>query len=237
MGAPTLSVIIPVFNEAGLVEQATRDLAQALDERKWDFEIVLAENGSKDETPAIVDRLAQEMPKVRCFHEAEPNYGRALRRGILEARGKYVVCDEIDLCDVDFYDRALNLLERGEAEMVVGSKAALGAKDERPFIRRSGTIVINGLLRMTLGFHGTDTHGLKMFLREALVPVAEKCVVERDLFASEFVIRASRMGKKLEEIPILVREKRPPTINLIRRVPNVLKNLARLVWVIRIKQE
>ena len=85
MGSPHLSVIIPVFNEAEIVERATRDLAGALESRKWDFEIVLAENGSKDGTIDIVDRLAKEMPRVRCFHESEPNYGRALRRGILEA--------------------------------------------------------------------------------------------------------------------------------------------------------
>ena len=119
--------------------------------------------------------------------------------------------------------------------MVVGSKAALGAKDERPFIRRLATRVINGLLRLLLGFQGTDTHGLKMFVRAALAPVAESCVVERDLFASEFVIRAWRVGKKLREIPIVLSEKRPPSVHLLRRVPNVLKNLIRLFWVIRVR--
>jgi hypothetical protein len=54
------------------------------------------------------------------------------------------------------------------------------------------------------------------------------------MFASEFVIRAGRMGRKVVEIPIVVHEKRKPTINLVRRVPNVLKNVARLVYVIRL---
>jgi hypothetical protein len=165
----------------------------------------------------------------------EPNYGKALKQGILCARGTFVICDEIDLCDVDFYRRALPLLRRDEAEMVVGTKAGRGAHDARPLLRRAGTKVINGVLRLSLGFMGTDTHGLKAFRREALVPVAHACVVERDMFASEFVIRAGRMGRKVEEIPIVVHEKRKPTINLFRRVPNVLKNVARLVYVIRIK--
>ena len=85
------------------------------------------------------------------------------------------------------------------------------------------------------GFKGTDTHGLKAFRRDALVPVVQKCVVDRDLFASEFVIRAGREGKKVVEIPLRVAEKRKPSINLIRRVPNVLKNMARLTWVIRVR--
>ena len=57
----------------------------------------------------------------------QPNYGLALKQGILEARGTYVFCDEIDLCDVDFYQRALPLLKTGQADMVVGIKVTNSA--------------------------------------------------------------------------------------------------------------
>jgi hypothetical protein len=60
-------------------------------------------------------------------------------------------------------------------------------------------------------------------------------VVERDLFASELVIRSERQKVRVLEIPVEIIEKRPPSINLVKRVPHVLKNLATLVWVIRIK--
>jgi hypothetical protein len=150
---------------------------------------------------------------------------------MLAARGRYVICDEIDLCDVDFYERALPLLRAGDCELVVGSKAMPGATDHRPLIRRAATRVINGLLRLTLDFHGTDTHGLKAFVREPLLAVIQKCVVERDLFASEFVIRAERDAKKIKEIPVRVEEKRRPAINLMRRVPRVFGNLARLTYI------
>jgi hypothetical protein len=89
------------------------------------------------------------------------------------------------------------------------------------------------MLRVAVDFRGTDTHGLKAFDRARLVPVVHSCVVDRDLFASELVIRAGRAGIGIVEIPIRLREKRPPAINLVRRVPNVLKNLARLTYVIR----
>jgi uncharacterized protein (DUF2236 family) len=95
--------------------------------------------------------------------------------------------------------------------------------------------VINGILRVTLGFRGTDTHGLKAFLRESMVPVVNACVVDKDMFASELVIRAGRMGREVIEIPVVVHEKRRPTINLVRRVPNVMKNVGRLVYVIRLR--
>jgi hypothetical protein len=172
---------------------------------------------------------------VRFFSQGEPNYGGALRRGIEVARGKIVICDEIDLCDTDFHRHAVELLATGKLDMVIGSKLTTGAHDERPFTRHAASQLYNGLLRYTLGFQGTDTHGLKAFVRAPLLPIARACVVEKDVFASEFVIRAYRAGLRVREIPVRVLEKRPPSINLVKRVPNVLKSLAKLTWAIRVK--
>lgn len=233
--APTLSIVIPVYNEASIVASAAEELVLGLTARKLDFEILFAENGSRDSTPQILEGLHQKDARLRWFHSETPNYGSALKRGILEARGTYVVCDEIDLCDLTFYDSALPMLEAGEAEMVVGSKAAKGASDQRPIIRRVATRVHNKLLRVLLDFRGTDTHGLKAFRREALLPVIKACVVDMDVFASEFVIRAWRAGLRVVEIPIQLQEKRKPSVHLFRRVPNVLKNVGKLVYVIRVR--
>jgi glycosyltransferase involved in cell wall biosynthesis len=234
MSAPQISVVIPVYNEAALVAEAVDDLRRKLDALGWDFEIVLAENGSRDGTQEALREISRADPRVRWFHEDEADYGRALKRGILEARGRVVICDEIDLCDVGFYQRALPLLAEG-ADLVVGSKAMRGAADGRPWIRRVATRTINLLLRVTTGFRGTDTHGLKAFARERLEPIVRACKVGRDLFASELVIRAQRAGRDVREIPIALREKRPPSIQLLRRVPRVLKGLVQLGWTIRVR--
>jgi glycosyltransferase involved in cell wall biosynthesis len=232
---PQVSVVIPVFEEASIVLEATLDLCNKLEGLGppfADYEVLLAENGSTDATPRMLRELAAANPRVRWLHEDQPNYGRALKRGILEARGRLVICDEIDLCDTAFYRRALPLLEQG-VDLVVGSKAMPGADDARPLVRRLATRVINTLLWVATGFSGTDTHGLKAFRRERLVEVARACRVDRDLFASEFVIRAERMGRVVREIPIALREKRPPSVQLLRRVPRVLKGLVELGWAIR----
>jgi glycosyltransferase involved in cell wall biosynthesis len=232
---PRVSIVIPVYNEEAILHSAVVDLVDRLAHFDWPYEIVLAENGSKDATVEIGEQLASRFPAVQLLRAGEPNYGKALKKGILEARGEFVICDEIDLCDTDFHERALGLLERGQADFVVGSKVMDGASDERPAFRRAGTHVINGLLRWTLGFKGTDTHGLKAFRRAAVVDVARACLVDKDLFASELVIRAERGGVRMTEIPIRVLEKRPPSVGLVRRVPNVLRNLAKLFIAIRIK--
>ena len=233
--SPYLSIVIPVYNEAALVASAAAELAQGLDARGWDYEIIFAENGSRDSTPQILEGMCATNPRLRWFHSERPNYGVALKAGIEKARGTLVFCDEIDLCDLSFYDAALPVLEKGGVDMVVGSKAAKGASDQRPIIRRVATRVHNGLLKVALGFQGTDTHGLKAFRREALRPVVAKCVVDMDVFASEFVIRAWREGLRVVEIPIQLHEKRQPSIHLFKRVPNVLRNVGKLFYVIRIR--
>ena len=104
--APEFSIVIPVYNEEKMAPSRGGRAVRGLDELGWDYELLLCENGSKDGTAELVDELARENPRIRALHETEPNYGRALKHGILEARGTYVFCDEIDLCDVDFYQRA-----------------------------------------------------------------------------------------------------------------------------------
>jgi len=146
-----------------------------------------------------------------------------------------VICEEIDLCDVDFHRRAFAILESGKADMVIGSKLLAESHDDRPVTRHAASLLYNGLLRAALGFRGTDTHGLKAFDREVVLPIARKCVVDRDVFASELVIRADRAGVRTCEIPVRVLEKRTPSINLVSRVPNVIKNLAKLTYAIRFK--
>ncbi len=236
---PDVSIVIPVYNEEAILSDAITHIADGIGAVAADlgapalrFEIVLAENGSSDRTAALATELARELDDVRALSLGEPNYGKALRRGILEARGTWVICDEIDLCDLDFYRRALSLLLRGEADMVVGSKAMHGATDRRPLMRRAATRILNGMLRIAVDFRGTDTHGLKAFHRESLIPIVEQCVIDRDLFASELVIRAGR-ALRVVEIPVRLNEKRPPAINLLKRVPNVLRGMATLTRVIR----
>ncbi len=233
--APALSIVIPVYDEEEIVRQACEELMAQLDDRGRDYELILSENGSRDATVDILRQLAAERPRLRWIHSDSPNYGLALKLGILAARGRIVICDEIDLCDVRFHDRALAVLEAGGTDMVVGSKRAPGSKDHRPAYRRFATFVHNSLLRVALGFQGTDTHGAKAFVRERIAPTAARCVVDRDVFASELVLRAGLEGKRVVEIPVSLEEKRPPSIALLKRVPNVLRQVAKLIWVLRVQ--
>jgi glycosyltransferase involved in cell wall biosynthesis len=236
--APEVSVVIPVYNEEGIITSSVEDLVASLDGMGWDYELILCENGSRDATIALAENLSQRFPHVRYLSIGEPNYGKALRRGILEARGTYVICDEIDLCDDKFYRNAYAILSQDQADMVVGSKLLSGSLDERGWFRNSASKILNEMLRVLVGFQGTDTHGLKAFHRTRLLRVVEACIVDKDLFTSEFVIRTERTKElRVKEIPLQIVEKRQPSINLWKRVPNVLKNMGKLVWIFRIRKK
>ncbi len=239
MVEPEISVVIPVHNEGPIIEGSLREMHARLKKIGRPFEIIVAENGSNDDTAAIVEDVGRDLPEIRLLRSPEPNYGAALRAGIFAARGRYVHCDEIDICDVDFHRRARELLvgDDGGFDLVVGSKVMKGARDRRPLSRRAATRIINGMLRVSLGFRGTDTHGLKAFRKAALLPIVERCVVDKDMFASELVIRAERAELRIVEIPLNLLEKREPSIRLTQRVPRVVKNLAQLVWAIRVKRQ
>ena len=232
---PVVSIVVPVFNEEALLFGSVVELIERMKDLDLPYEILICENGSTDDTVEIALRLDRRFPQVRMLSVDEPNYGKALRAGILAARGDYVICDEVDILDSRFHARALDALQADQCDMVVGSKLHPDSQDHRPVMRHVATHVINLMLRVAVGFRGTDTHGLKAFQRERLIPVVNSCVVDKDLFASEFVIRTERSRLRILEVPVEIVEKRKPSIDLFRRVPNVLKNLARLFVVIRLK--
>ena len=119
----------------------------------------------------------------------------------------------------------------------MGSKRHPDAQDSRPWLRRFATTVVNLLLNVLLDFKGTDTHGLKAFHRQRILPVVDQCIVDKDIFATELVIRAQQANCRITEVPIEIEEKRQTSIPLMHRVPKALKQIMRLVAVIRFNQK
>ena len=220
---PTISIVIPVYNEEKILESAVKEIVVEADKLNIDYELIICENGSKDRTLEIGKNLSTVYPQVRAIHCPEPNYGAALELGILKSIGENVVCFEIDFWDGPFIEIAKVLLRKYDA--VIGSKAAKGARDRRPLIRRIITHSFNLFLRLAYGFQGTDTHGIKAFKREKSINIVNDCKTSKDIFATELILRMERAGFYMCEIPLEIEERRPPTIGLLKRVPSTIKNL------------
>jgi len=229
MSDPLLTVVMPAFNEAEFLETSVKSVVEGLSERGDPFEVIVVENGSTDNTSAIADALATSYPEVRAEHRVNADYGRALREGLLSARGEVVVNFDIDFFDLDFLDAAVaRVLEPDGPAIVVGSKRGAGAVDARAPLRKLATAVFSTLLRVAFGLHVSDTHGIKAMRRSVVEPFARACDSGQDLFDTELILRVERAGLRTAEIPVGVEELRPARTSILRRVPRTLLGLVKL---------
>jgi glycosyltransferase involved in cell wall biosynthesis len=220
---------MPAHNEAALLEASVQEVVAGLRKRGHTFEVIVVENGSQDATPALAQGLAGDAPEVRVETLARADYGRALRTGLLAARGEVVVNFDVDYTDLGFLDAVLVRL--GEPEppaVIVGSKRAPGADDQRSGPRRFVTWAFSLVLRVGFGLRVSDTHGMKALDRARVLPIARACRSDGELFDTELILRAERAGLRVEELAVTVSERRPSRTSITGRAMRTLVGLARL---------
>jgi glycosyltransferase involved in cell wall biosynthesis len=227
VGAPRYSVIIPIHNEAECLEAEVAELVTELDAKGVDYELILAENGSADATPAIAERLASENPRIQALRVPIPDYGYAMKTGMLTGRGDFIVNFDIDYHDVPFMLAAGDLLAK-DAGIVVGSKLMEGAEDKRSPVRHFISQGFTTILRVLFDRRMDDTHGMKALRREVVQKFAPQTVMRQDIFDTELIIRARRAKVKVAAIPVCCEEKRKARSSIVRRMPRTMKALLRL---------
>ena len=226
-GGPRYSVVIPIHNEAECLEAEVRELVGEMEAKGVDYEMILAENGSSDATPQIAERLAAENPRIRALRVPIPDYGYAMKTGMLEGRGDFVVNFDIDYHDVPFMLAAGDLLAK-DAGIVVGSKLMAGAEDKRSPIRHMISQGFTTILRTLFDRKMDDTHGMKALRRDVVQKYAPQTVMRQDIFDPELIIRARRDQVKVAAIPVTCEEKRKARSSIVRRIPRTMKALLRL---------
>lgn len=226
-----ISVVMPAHNEEGYLEPAVKSVLATLGDDPGQVQVVVVQNGSSDSTSLDAARLAAEHECIVAVDLPEPDYGAALRAGFLRAEGEIVLNFDVDLVDFDFSDRALELMAaEPDVAVVVGTKRGPGAEDRRSLARRLVTAAFSTVLRLGFGLRISDTHGLKALRRRPLRPLVEQCRFGRDIFDTELIIRAERVGLDVREIPVAVADTRPPRTPITRRIPRTLVGLAEL-WI------
>lgn len=223
--AETLTLVVPVYNEAEFVPFALPMLIKAAEEVEAPYRVIIVENGSTDGTAEMARETAGEHP-VEVISLDEPDYGAAMRAGFLAAEGDWVVNLDIDYFSADFLRKVLNQPEN--VDLVIGSKRDPSSEDRRPLMRRLATRVFNLLLRLILDSGVTDTHGMKGFRRALVDDLAPQVVSTTDLFDTELVVRAERAGYHIVEVPVHVEEMRLARSSLLKRVPRTILGLFRM---------
>ncbi len=220
---------MPAHDEEAYLAPAVREVAAGLRSRGQPFEIVVVENGSTDATGKVAHDLVAEVPELRVLSLERADYGGALREGFLAAQGEIVGIFDVDYYDLDFLDRAVEVLHTPDGPaIVVASKRGEGAVDTRAWSRRLVTSVFATVLKMGFGLQVSDTHGMKVLRRGPLVDLAQISRFGTDLFDTELILRAQRAGLSAREIPVTVEETRPSRTSIVRRIPRSVGGLVRL---------
>jgi glycosyltransferase involved in cell wall biosynthesis len=199
---PEFSVVIPCLNEADTLEICLKKIRKAFDENKINGEIIVADNGSTDDSVGIAERFGG----VRVVHVTEKGYGSALMGGIGAARGKYVLMGDAD----DSYDfaeipRYLAKLKEGY-DLVMGCRLPKGGgrveKQAMPFLHRWwGNPMFSFMARLWFKSPLNDVHcGMRAFTKKFYNEIDQRCSGME--FATEMTIKASLYGHKIAEIPI-----------------------------------
>lgn len=218
----SISVVVPVYNEAAFIPDALPRLISAMEETETQYRILIVENGSTDGTADVARQAAEGYP-VDVLSLPEPDYGAAMRHGFLESDADWVVNFDIDYFSAKFIRQVLD--QAVDVDLVIGSKRDPGSEDRRPLMRRTATRVFNVLLKTVLDSGVSDTHGMKGFRRRLVDDLARKVVSVKDLYDTELVIRAERSGYNIVEVPVVVEEIRSAKSSLVKRAPRTIAGM------------
>ena len=210
-----LSAIIPAYNEGKNIHSDLNKIIESLNKVTKDFEIILVNDGSKDNTLEEIQKIKDKRLKIKSSEENKGK-GYALKYGFSFARGKYITFMDADLdINPDSLKNFFKYMEFHNADIVIGSKRHPQSKVYYPFFRRvlsRGYQLINfSLFRLNV----SDTQsGLKLLKYACAKDLMNRVTVKKYAFDLELLVNAKRRGYKVVEAPIILDYKFNTTINL-----------------------
>jgi len=202
MGKERLSVILPVYNEEKVLEDSVSRIKRALEKTGRDFEIVISEDGSTDETHNIAKSL--ESKNIIALHNStRMGKGAAIKTAISHASGNIIIFMDVDLAsNPEYVKQLVKFLESGAA-IVIGSRYHKDSKTKRTPVRHFASKSFNFLVRTMLGSKLSDHQcGFKAFRKDLLLPVIDEVEDGKWFWDTELLVRAQRKGLNIVEIPI-----------------------------------
>lgn len=219
-----VSVVIPVHNEEVVIRTNVSTLKKFLDTIFKKYEIILSENGSRDNTLTLTQKLAEETEEIIYLTIPEPNLALALKNGFQAAKSEKIVYYPIDLSvDLGFFKTSVDLLET--YDIVLGSKRMDADLDQRPLSRRVVSKVYHGMTRKFYGVEFTDTTCVKAYKKNKLLSIIDRIPTSSRIFETELLIEAHRENYKITEVPVTVIEYRTSRQGLITKIQGKLEDL------------
>ncbi len=199
-----LSIVIPAFNEAGRIRQAVEELRAYLPSVSPDFEIRVVDDGSVDETAAIVEEIARTDCRVVLQREAHGGKGSAVRAGLMAATGDLrLICDADLSMPVQEIRRFLDIVP-AECDIAIGTREGAGSRRVgEPVFRHLLGRAFNAIVRVLVlpGLNDTQC-GFKLFTSKAVDTVFPMTTIAGWAFDVEVLYIARLQGLRAAEVPI-----------------------------------
>jgi glycosyltransferase involved in cell wall biosynthesis len=218
---PSLSVIIPIYNEKDGIDKAFAEIDSFLNQNVRDYEILVIESGSTDGSYELCDKMTKASPRIRVIHEGARNgFGSAVRLGFKEAAKELFLVLTIDLpYSLETINQGMNLIN--EYDCVLSYRS----KDNRCLLRRIQSIVYNALIKTVLGLPFRKVNSAFKLLKRHCVE-GSAFVSKGWLIDAEILSLISEKRMSYVEIPVTLVERSvgESSVSLIASI-GVLKEL------------
>ena len=228
MKTPDITLIIPMYNENGIIKDTASTLSKYMSKHFESYEILFSDDGSKDGCGEAVRQM--ELPCVRVVGYSQ-NHGKgcAIRTAMLEAKGRIVMFTDADLAyGEDVIKRFYDILDNdADAQMLIGSRnLSKDGYEGYTFLRKLMSKAYIKVLGMIGGFKLSDSQcGCKAFKNDAAKDIFSRCKVDRFAFDFEVIIWAQKLGYKIAEAPVKVINHRESTVHVFRDTFKMLKDV------------
>jgi glycosyltransferase involved in cell wall biosynthesis len=206
MAHPRLSIVIPAYNECMRIEGTLARVLECVDARHWDAEILVVDDGSSDETVAIVQRWMSHHPRLHLVkNPGNRGKGYSVRNGLLQSAGDIVMFTDADLsAPIEEAERLFDAIDAG-ADVAIGSRWLDKQKQtvHQPIYRRFFGRCFNWVTRRVIGLPFKDTQcGFKAFRRDAAQTIFRLQTIERWGFDPEILFIARKLKYNIVEVPV-----------------------------------
>ena len=205
----SLSVVIPAYNEAARLGNTLRAVVDYLRQDAPDAEVIVVDDGSADNTAELARQVFADAGSLRTSvisYKSNLGKGRAVRLGLLAARGEVALFSDADLSTpITEAPKLVEPITSGQYDVTFGSRALdrklIGV--HQPWRREQGGRIFNLVVRLATGLPFWDTQcGFKAFRMSICRPLVEAATVDRFGFDVELLCLAFRAGLRLKEVPV-----------------------------------
>ena len=231
---PTYSIVIPAYNESARLGATLQSVLSYVHSQGWDAEVIVVNDGSRDNTAEIVRSFAANDPILRLVENpGNRGKGYSVRNGMLNARGRVVLFSDADLSSpIEEAPKLFAALEDG-ADIAIGSRwlRAETQTQRQPLHRQIFGRIFNLLLRITLGLQFKDTQcGFKAFKQPAVQTIFPLQKIERWGFDPEILFLARKFGFKVKEVPVAWGHSGGTRINPLIDGSRMVQEMAHIRW-------